>query len=67
MPRRRRFNYNVLDVSPDGKALTVTSYGINSTVQNSFEEYDSVNNPEEVLFSFKIHGYPNQAEKDDWE
>ena len=61
------FNYNVLDVSPDGKALTVTSYGIKSTVQNSFEEYDSVNNPEEVLFSFKIHGYPNQAEKDDWE
>ena len=61
------FNYNVLDVSPDGKALTVTSYGIKSTVQNSFEEYDSVNNPEEVLFSFKIHGYPHQAEKDDWE
>ena len=34
------FNYNMLDVSADGKILTVTSYGINSTVQNGFVEYD---------------------------
>ena len=61
------FNYNVLDVSPHGKTLTVTSYGINSTVQNSFEEYDPVNNPEEVLFSFKIDGYPTPGEENDWE
>jgi hypothetical protein len=61
------FNYNVLDASPDGKTLTVTSYGINSTVQNSFEEYDPVNNPEEVLFSFKIDGYPTPGEENDWE
>ena len=57
----------MLDVSPDGKTLTVTSYGINSTVQNSFEEYDSVNNPEVVLFSFKIYGYPTPGEKSAWE
>jgi len=56
------FNYNVLDVSPDGKTLAVTSYGINSTVQNGFEEYDSVKNPEELLFSFKIHSCPTPGE-----
>jgi hypothetical protein len=48
------FNYNVLDVSADGKTLTVTSYGINSTVPNGFVEYDPVNNPEQALFSFQI-------------
>jgi phosphodiesterase/alkaline phosphatase D-like protein len=48
------FNYNVLDVSADGKILTVTSYGINSTVQNGFVEYDPVGNPEQALFSFQI-------------
>ena len=52
------FNYNVLDVSADGKTLTVTSYGINSTVQNGFVEYDPVNNPERVLFSFQIRRGP---------
>ena len=48
------FNYNVLDVAADGKTLTVTSYGINSTVQNGFVEYDPVSNPEQALFSFQI-------------
>jgi phospholipase C/phosphodiesterase/alkaline phosphatase D-like protein len=48
------FNYNVLDVSPDGKTLTVTSYGINSTATNSFLEYDGANNPEQSLFSFQV-------------
>jgi hypothetical protein len=52
------FNYNVLDVSADGKTLTVTSYGINSTVQNGFVEYDPVNNPEQSLFSFQIRRGP---------
>jgi phosphodiesterase/alkaline phosphatase D-like protein len=52
------FNYNVLDVSADGKTLTVTSYGINSTVQNGFVEYDQVNNPEQELFSFQIKRHP---------
>jgi hypothetical protein len=41
---------------------TLDRLRINSTVQNSFEEYDSVNNPEEVLFSFMIHGYPTPGE-----
>jgi phosphodiesterase/alkaline phosphatase D-like protein len=52
------FNYNVLDVSADGKTLTVTSYGINSTVQNGFVEYDPVNNPEQELFTFQIKRHP---------
>ena len=52
------FNYNVLEVSADGKKLTVTSYGINSTVQNGFLEYDPVNNPEQALFSFRIQRHP---------
>jgi hypothetical protein len=52
------FNYNVLDINGDGKELTVTSYGINSTVQNGFVEYDPVNNPERALFSFKIKTHP---------
>jgi phosphodiesterase/alkaline phosphatase D-like protein len=52
------FNYNVLELSPDGKKLTVTSYGINSTVQNGFLEYDPVNNPEQALFSFRVQRHP---------
>src|SRR5262249_33103710 len=52
------FNYNVLEVSADGKRLTVTSYGINSTVQNGFVEYDPINNPERVLFSFRVQRHP---------
>src|SRR5262249_34444768 len=47
------FNYNVFDLTPDGTMLTVTSFGINSTVQNGFLEYDAVNNPEKQLFSFQ--------------
>lgn len=52
------FNYNLLDVSPDGQTLSVTSYGINSTIPNGFVEYDSANNPEQVLFSFQIDAPP---------
>jgi len=48
------FNYNKFDVTPDGKTLTITSYGINSTVQNSFQEYDAAHNPERPIFSFQI-------------
>ncbi|HEX9047519.1 MAG TPA: acid phosphatase [Verrucomicrobiae bacterium] len=48
------FNYNKLDVSEDGKTLTVTSYGINSTLQNSFVEYDPIGNPERQIFQFKV-------------
>ena len=53
------YNYNVLDVSADGLTLTVTSYGINATIQNSFLEYDPVNNAEQVLFSFQIDAPPS--------
>jgi hypothetical protein len=52
------FNYNVLDISADGKNLSVTSYGINSTIQNGFLEYDPINNPERELFSFQIKRHP---------
>jgi acid phosphatase len=48
------FNYNKFDVSADGKTLTITSYGINSTLQNGFTEYDALNNPERQIFSFQI-------------
>ena len=48
------FNYNKFDVSADGKTLAITSYGISSTVQNSFPEYDAANNPERQIFSFKV-------------
>ncbi len=42
------------------RALTpsITSYGINSTVQNGFVKYDPVNNPEQALFSFQIRRGP---------
>lgn len=59
------FNYNVLDVSADGKILTVTSYGIKSTVANGFVEYDPVNNPERALFSFQIRRGPTHGERGD--
>jgi alkaline phosphatase D len=59
------FNYNVLDVSANGQTLTVTSYGINSTVQNGFLEYDPVGNPERQLFSFEIHRGPTGEGPDD--
>ena len=59
------FNYNVLDVSADGKTLTVTSYGINSTVQNGFIEYDPVGNPQQALFSFQIRRGPTDSTDED--
>ena len=52
------FNYNQLEITPDGKTLTVTSYGINSTTQNSFLEYDPANNPERKLFAFSVDAAP---------
>jgi VCBS repeat-containing protein len=48
------FNYSVLEVSPDGNTLTVTSKGINSTAQNSATEYDASGNPIRTLFSFQV-------------
>ncbi len=58
------FNYNKFDVSADGKTLTITSYGINSTVQNSFVGYDAINNPERQIFSFQIDAASDLAAVD---
>ena len=55
----------MLDVSADGKTLTVTSYGINSTVQNGFIEYDPVGNPQQALFSFQIRRGPTDSTDED--
>ncbi|MEI7954609.1 MAG: alkaline phosphatase family protein [Verrucomicrobiota bacterium] len=48
------FNYNLLDVSADGKTLTVKSIGINSTAQNSASEYNAASNPAREIFSFQV-------------
>jgi acid phosphatase len=48
------FNYNVLDVSADGKTLTVTSKGINSTAQNAAAEYGAGANTVRTIFSFQV-------------
>ena len=53
------FNFTVLDVSANGKTLTVSSVGMNSTAQNAGIEY--ANGPQaRTLFSFQIDGL-NQA------
>lgn len=49
------FNFTVLDVSPNGKTLTVRSVGMNATAQNAGIEY--ANGPQaRTLFSFQIDG-----------
>jgi len=48
------FNYNTLDVSADGKTLTVRSLGINATAQNSASEYGAAGNGVRQIFSFQI-------------
>lgn len=48
------FNYSTLEVSADGKTLTVSSWGILATAQNAFSEYDAANNPLRKIFSFQI-------------
>lgn len=54
------FNFNVLDVSADGKTLTVTSVGMDSTAQNAGIEY--ANGPQaRQLFSFKVDVAPRTA------
>ncbi len=54
------FNYTTLEVSADGKTLTVKSVGINSTTQNSASEY-STNNPAREILSFQIDANPEPA------
>lgn len=47
------FNYSVLDVTADGKTLTVSSVGMNATAQNAGTEYAS--GPQaRTVFSFKV-------------
>ena len=48
------FNYNTLDVSADGKTLTVSSVGVNSTPQNAALEYGAAGNTARTIFSFQI-------------
>jgi len=55
------FNYSTLEVSADGKTLTVKSVGINSTAQNAMAEYDPINNPARQIFSFSVDASPDPA------
>ncbi len=48
------FNYNTLDVSADGRTLTVASVGITSTPQNSALEYGANGNTARTIFSFQV-------------
>ena len=49
------FNFTVLDVTPNGQTLTVSSIGMNSTGQNVGIEY--ANGPQaNTIFTFKIDG-----------
>jgi len=48
------FNFTTLDVSADGKTLTVKSVGMTATVQNGANEYNAATNPAHELFSFQI-------------
>ena len=49
------FNFTVLDVSANGKTLTLSSLGMNSTAQNAGIEY--ANGPQaRTIFSFQIDG-----------
>ncbi len=51
------FNYNTLQVSADGKTLTVTSKGIISTAQNAAKEYGANGNTVHTLFSFQVDAF----------
>jgi hypothetical protein len=49
------FNFTVLDLGANGKTLTVSSVGMNSTAQNAGIEY--ANGPQaRTIFSFQIDG-----------
>jgi phosphodiesterase/alkaline phosphatase D-like protein len=51
------FNFTVLDVSEDGRTLSVTSVGMDATTQNAGIEY--ANGPQaRTLFSFKVDALP---------
>ncbi len=48
------FNYATLDISADGKTLTVNTYGINSYAANTFPEPNPVNNPVRRILGFQV-------------
>ena len=51
------FNFTVLDVSADGKQLTVSTVGMDATPQNAGIEY--ANGPQaRPIFSFKVNAAP---------
>lgn len=56
------FNYSILEVSADGKMLTVRSIGIRATPQNSALEYGANGNTVREIASFQIEtaDLPNQ-------
>jgi hypothetical protein len=54
------FNFTVLDVSADGKTLTVKSVGMDATEQNAGIEY--TNGPQaRTIFSFQVDAAPTVA------
>ena len=48
------FNYNTLDVSADGRTLSVASVGMTATAQNSALEYGANGNVARTVFSFRV-------------
>ena len=52
------FNYTVLDVSADGRTLSVKSVGMNSTATNAGTEY-SAGPQARTIFSFKVDAFVN--------
>lgn len=48
------FNYATLDVSADGRTLTVATLGITATAQNSALEYNAVTNAVRTILSFQV-------------
>lgn len=53
------FNYVTLDISADGKTLSVNSYGINSYAANTFLEADRVGAIRRIL-GFQITRTPGK-------
>lgn len=51
------FNYAILDISRDGKTLSVNSYGINSYPANTFPEPNSAN-PVKHILGFQVKAMP---------
>lgn len=48
------FNYDAIDVTADGKSLTVATLGITATAQNSALEYNATTNAVRQVLSFQI-------------